>query len=51
MFTMNDALFNAGLRGLYQRIGEALAEGSDATEIVAKNMKLKYKKPEEPGRF
>jgi hypothetical protein len=51
MFTMNDALFNEVLRGLYQRIGEALAEGSDATEIVAKNMKLKYKKPEEPGRF
>ena len=51
MFTLNDALFNEVLRGLYQRAGEALSEGSNATEIIAKNMKLDYKKKEEPGRF
>jgi hypothetical protein len=50
--TFNDSTMNEVLRGAYSRVGEGLVEGSDLTEIIAKNLGLKYKKPtEEGGRF
>lgn len=50
--TVNDATMNEVLRAAYSRVGEGLVEGSDLTEIIAKNLGLKYKKPaEEGGRF
>ena len=49
LFTLNDATMNEALRSLYGRIGEALAESSDATEKVAATMNLKYKKPPPEG--
>jgi hypothetical protein len=51
VFTLNDALFNEVLRGLYQRVGESLAENSDAVEKIAANLKLKYEKKAGPDRF
>jgi hypothetical protein len=48
----NDSTMNEVLRAAYSRVGEGLVEGSDLTEIIAKNLGLKYKKPtEEGGRF
>ena len=52
LFTINDATFNEALRGLYGRVGDALAENSDAVDKIAKNLGLSYEKPkEEGGRF
>lgn len=50
--TLNDATMNEVLRAAYSAVGTGLVEGSDLTEIIAKNLGLKYKKPaEEGGRF
>lgn len=51
--TFNDATFNEVLRGLYSRVGDALAENSDFAEKIAEQLGLKYEKPseEEGGRF
>lgn len=52
MFTVNDSKFNDVLAGIYGEVGRALAENSNAPEIIAKNLGLKYaKKTEEEGRF
>lgn len=47
MFTVNDSKFNDLLGSLYSEIGRSLAENSDVTEKIAKQIGLKYKKPEE----
>jgi len=49
VFTLRDATFNEALRGLYSRVGDALAENSDAAEKIAANLGLKYAKPKEEG--
>ena len=50
--TFNDAQFNEVLRGLYGRMGDALAENTDIAEIIAKRLGLEYEeKKEEEGRF
>jgi hypothetical protein len=52
MFTVNDSKFNDVLSGIYSEVGRALAETTNAPEIIAKNLGLKYeKKVEEEGRF
>ena len=53
LFTVRDATFNEALRGLYSRLGDQLAENSDAVEKVADNLGLKYTAPkgEEDSRF
>ena len=53
LFTVNDALFNEVLRGLYGEIGRVLGdpEKSDATEKAAKTLGVKFNKPKPPGRF
>lgn len=53
MFTLADATFNEVFRGLYSRIGDSLAENSDAAEKVSRYLNLSYQKPEEGmgGRF
>jgi len=48
-FDLNDPAFNEVMRGIYGEVGRALAENSDVVEIIAKNLKLKYEKPEEEG--
>jgi len=47
--TFNDATFNEILRGMYSRVGDALAENSNFAEIVAKRLGLVYAKPKEEG--
>ena len=49
LFTVNDPTFNEVLRGIYGEVGRALAEKSDAVEIIADNLKLKYAPPKEEG--
>lgn len=49
LFTLNDGSFNEVLRGIYGDVGRALAENSDAVEIIAKNLGLEYAVPEEDG--
>jgi hypothetical protein len=52
--TFNDSTFNEVLRGIYGEAGRMLAENSDAIELIAKNIGLKYSKPKpegEGGRF
>ena len=53
LFTVNDPTFNEAMRGIYGDVGRALAENSDAAELIAKNIGLDFKKPEEDdgGRF
>lgn len=54
LFTVNDALFNEGLRGAYGEIGRLLVEKTEVLERVAKSLKLKVKTeapPEDEGRF
>jgi hypothetical protein len=54
MFTVNDSMFNEVMRGLYQAIGQKLAEETDVVTKVAEYLKLQHKPaqgPEEPGRF
>lgn len=48
-FTFNDSQFNEVLRGVYSDVGRALAENSDAAEIIAKQLGLNYVKKEEGG--
>jgi len=49
LFTVNDPTFNEVMRGIYGEVGRALAEKSDAVEIIAENLKLKYSPPKEEG--
>ena len=49
LFTVNDALFNELFRGLYSRVGDAIAENSDLAEKIAEKLGLQYKKAEEEG--
>lgn len=48
-FTINDATFNEVFRGLYGRVGDDLAENSDAAEVIATYLNLSYEKPDEGG--
>lgn len=47
--TFNDSQFNEMLRGLYSRVGDALAENGDFVERVAEMLGIKYTKPKEEG--
>jgi hypothetical protein len=47
--TVNDSQFNELLRGLYGRMGDLLAEGTDFAEILAQRLGLKYAPPKEEG--
>ena len=49
--TFNDSTMNEVLRSAYNKIGDSLVDGSDLTEMVARNLGLKYTKPKEEGRF
>jgi len=49
VFTVNDAIFNEVLRGIYSTAGTSLAENSDVIDRIAKNLGLKYVKPKEGG--
>ncbi len=54
-FTIKDATFNELFRGLYGEVARQLVEGSDVTEMIAKQLGLEYSKPKEEeeggGRF
>lgn len=49
MFTLNDSQFNEVLRGIYSDVGRAIAENSDVTEKIAKQLGLKYTPQDEGG--
>jgi hypothetical protein len=49
LFTLKDATFNEVLRGAYSRAGDALSENSNLVELLAENMGLEYRKPDESG--
>ena len=49
LFTLNDSQFNEALRGIYSDVGRDLAENTDAAQIIAKNLGLRYEKKEEEG--
>jgi hypothetical protein len=49
LMTVNDPTFNEVLRGVYGEVGRALADKTNATEIIAKNLGLKYTPPKEEG--
>lgn len=49
MWTVNDSQFNEVLRGIYGEAGRMLAENSEVIELIAQNLNLNYKKPEEDG--
>jgi hypothetical protein len=49
MWTLNDSQFNEVLRGVYGEAGRMLAENTEAIEIIAKNLGLKYNPPEDDG--
>lgn len=53
LFTVNDALFNEVLRGLYGEAGRVLGdpEKSDAVLKVAEAIGVRFNKPKPPGRF
>jgi hypothetical protein len=56
MFSVNDAVFNEVVRGIYSEVGRMLAENSDVSDKIAKYLGLKMKpKPAEDdgggGRF
>lgn len=54
LFTVNDALFNEGLRGVYQGASQKITEESDVADRIREAMKLKKVEApaaEEPGRF
>ena len=48
-WTVQDSQFNELFRSIYSRAGDALSENSDAVEIIAKNLGLKFQKPDEGG--
>ena len=43
MFTVNDAIFNEVMRGIYGAVGASLADKSDVAEKIAGYLKLKIK--------
>ncbi len=49
LFDLNDSSFNEALRGIYSDVGRALAENSNAAEIIAEKLGLEYSKPDEGG--
>jgi len=54
MFTVNDAVFNEVLRGVYGEVGRLLAEKTDIVDRIAQYLGLQTKAEpaaEEPGRF
>lgn len=49
VMTLNDPNFNELLRGLYSRLGDDIAENSDAAGMAADYLGFSYKKPDEGG--
>lgn len=50
LWRLNDSTFNELLRSLYSRVADTLAEQSNAINIIADNLGLTLKPPEEEGR-
>jgi len=54
MFTVNDAVFNEVVRGIYGAVGQSIAENTDVADKITKylNLKPKPQQAQEPeGRF
>lgn len=52
LFTLNDATFNELLRGVYNKAGDLLVDGTPLMEKIAENLGLKYTPPaDDSGRF
>jgi hypothetical protein len=53
MFTVNDAVFNEAMRGVYSEVGRLLAEQTDIVTKIAEYLKLKMKPSggEDEGRY
>lgn len=52
LFTVNDAMFNEVVRGIYNDAGSKLVESSDVVEKIADALKVAYSKPvESDDRF
>ncbi len=54
LFTVNDAIFNEVIRGVYGAVGQKLADTTDITDRIAKYLGLTVKPPapeQEEGRF
>lgn len=53
MFTVNDAIFNEVVRGIYNSVAQELATNTDIGEKIAKYLGLKMKEqaPQEESRF
>ena len=49
LMTLNDPTFNEVLRSIYSRVGDSIAENSDAAEKIADTLGLKFEKPDEGG--
>jgi len=49
VMTVNDPNFNELLRGLYSRLGDDIAENSNAAETAAAYLGMSYEKPDEGG--
>ena len=49
VFTLNDSSFNEVLRGIYQKVGDLLVEGSDVTNRIAEGLGLTFTPPKEGG--
>lgn len=53
MGTVNDAMFNEVVRGIYGEVGRAIGdpEKTDAAEKLSKYLGYRWKPPADPGRF
>lgn len=52
LMTLNDPTFNEVLRSIYSRVGDSIAENSNAASKIAETLGLDYEKPsEDEGRF
>jgi hypothetical protein len=49
VMTQNDPIFNELTRSMYASIGQKLAEESDAIQKIAKNLGIKWTKPDQGG--
>lgn len=48
LFTVNDALFNEVLRGIYSTVAQDLVTSTDVADRITKALKLQKKEPEAP---
>lgn len=50
MFTVNDAIFNEVIRGIYSAVAQELATNTDIKEKIAKYLGLKMTEPQAPAQ-